>query len=384
MQGLKIFAWLLVSALMLIKSAWAEHNSSRVSEAQRLSVFSNWIDGLAAKQEISGTFLFARDGKVVFSKAVGKVHPDKEQQLTLESAFNLGSISKQFTAFAIMLLKQQGKLSYDDRVQRIFADFPYPEIRVRHLLNHTSGLIDYEELTDSYWQKQAFTNLDMLQLFVRYKPELEFSSGSRFEYSNTGYVLLAAIVEKLSGLSLEEFSSKYMFQPLNMQHTRIFTILSEDKMVPNRVYGQHKDQLNDLYHIEGVTGDGAVYSSVLDLLKWHQALRTNRLLPKSEKQQAFSPTTLDDGSLVAHGFGWFIGEKHTSKVTHDGGWLGFRNLLSRNGKNDELLIFLTNNDYGAKYRDIRDHFMGAVDADLVFLDDGFKLCAIQGQKKTCQ
>jgi len=353
------------------------------NEQQKLADFDQWIDRLDVKKEISGTFLYARNGKVLYSKAVGKLHPHKNTPITIDSSFNLASVSKQFTAFGIMLLKYQGKLKYDDNVKNILKEFPYSTITVRQLLNHTSGIVDYEDLSDIYWDQQAFTNQDMLNLFSVHKPKLDFVPDTKFEYSNTGYVVLAAIIERLSNQSLEDFSYQNIFRPLNMSNSRVFTILSKQTEFPSRVFGQDNDELLDLYKIEGVTGDGAVYSTVGDLLKWHKGLLNNTLLPESEKLEAFRRTTLADGSTYNYNFGWFVDSKSPHNMTHDGGWVGFRTFLTRNDKDDELLVFLTNNLYGVKFRELRKKFYSAVDADIVYAADGFIICGKNSTSSEC-
>jgi len=353
------------------------------SEQQRLAEFDQWIDSLDVEKEISGTFLYARNGKVLYSKAVGKLHPHKNTPITIDSSFNLASVSKQFTAFGIMLLKYQGKLKYDDNVQNILKEFPYPNITVRQLLNHTSGLIDYEELSDIYWDKQAFTNQDMLNLFSIHKPKLDFAPNTKFEYSNTGYVILAAIIERLSNQSLEDFSYQNIFQPLNMSNSRVFNILSKQTEFPSRVFGQDKGELLDLYKIEGVTGDGSVYSTVGDLLKWHRALLNNTLLPESEKQEALRHSSLVDGSTYNYNFGWIVDSKSSHKMTHDGGWVGFRTFLTRNDKDDEILVFLTNNLYGVQFQELLKRFYSSVDADIVYATGDFTLCGKNSTSSKC-
>jgi CubicO group peptidase (beta-lactamase class C family) len=380
-----IFFGLLLINSNAISSSLTEGNIpvTEKSEQQRLADFDQWIDRLDAKKEISGTFLYARNGKVLYSKAVGKVHPHKNTPITIDSSFNLASVSKQFTAFGIMLLKYQGKLKYDDHVQNILKEFPYPNITVRQLLNHTSGITDYEALSDAYWDKQAFTNQDMLNLFSIHKPKLDFAPNTHFEYSNTGYVVLAAIIERLSKQSMEDFSYQNIFKPLNMSNSRVFTILSKQIDFPSRVFGQYNDELLDLYKIEGVTGDGAVYSTVGDLLKWHKALLNNTLLPESEKREAFKHTPLVDGSSYDYNFGWFVDSKSPHKMAHSGSWVGFITFLTRNEKDDALLIFLTNNLYGVKYRELHQRFYSSVDADIIYATDDFTVCEKNSTSAKC-
>jgi CubicO group peptidase (beta-lactamase class C family) len=364
-----------VSSSAALYSLTKQNNQELVkTEQQKLADFDQWVDKLAANNEVSGSFLYARKGKILYSKAVGKIHPHKSRLITIDSSFNLASISKQFTAFGIMLLKYQGKLAYDEKVQNILNEFPYPNITVRQLLNHTSGVTDYEDLSDTYWNKQAFTNQDMLNLFSIHKPKLDFAPDTQFEYSNTGYVLLAAIIERLSNQSLEDYLYLNVFRPLNMKNSRVFTILSENTEFPARVFGQDNHELLDLYKIEGVTGDGAVYSTVGDLLKWHKALLNNTLLPEAEKREAFKHTSLIDGSSYNYNFGWIMSSKAPHKMTHDGSWVGFKTFLTRNNKDDELLVFLTNNIYGVRYQELLKRFYSSVDADIVYATGDFTLC----------
>lgn len=367
----------LAMVLLLLNTQTAVADKEVVSthtEQRKLQDFGLWLEQLHSGNEVSGTFLFARNGNVVFSKTLGNVHPEQPGSLKHDSSFNIGSVSKSFAAMAIMLLKQRSKLHYDDRVQQHLSTFPYPGITIRHLLTHSSGMVDYEELTDEFWSELAFSNQDMLKLFADHKPALEFAPGTRFEYSNTGYVVLAALVEAITKQSLEAFSKAQIFEPLAMKNTRIFTVMSQDLTFPNRVFGQRGNNLFDLYHIEGVTGDGGVYSTTLDLLKWHNALVSNALLPKSELEEAFKPFELTEGSEINYGFGWIVSSKHPGMAMHDGSWLGFRAFLSRNEKRDELMIFLTNNTEGVGFSRLRNRFLSSVDTELIFTKGDFSIC----------
>ncbi len=211
---------------------------SEVNSNNKLKALAQWIDEKGKNGQLSGTFLFARKGEVLLKKAVGKVQPDHDMSIALDSSFNLASVSKQFTAMAVMLLSYQGKLDYDASVKNYLAEFPYPKITVRHLLNHTSGLADYMELAEEHWNNKTFTNQDMLDLFSEHRPALAFVSGSKFEYSNTGYVTLSAIVERVSKMSFAYYLKKYVFQPLNMDHTSVVNLLSEPNLLPLECMGK--------------------------------------------------------------------------------------------------------------------------------------------------
>lgn len=329
----------------------------------KLETLEKWLDKEGEKGRLSGTFLFARKGQVLLSKAVGKVHPDQTQLIRQDSSFNLGSVSKQFTGMAVMLLNHQGKLNYDVGVQHYLPEFPYPNITVRHLLNHTSGLADYMDLAEEHWDESLFTNQDMLNLFNKHKPALLFQPGSKFDYSNTGYVTLSAIIERVSNMSFAQYLDKYIFEPLHMKNTKVVNLLSEPNILPTRVYGQNQDGLDDLIYLDGVSGDGAVYSSTGDLLKWHYGLRNNVLLPKVKQQEGFAPAVLNDGSLFHYGFGWFIDRSSPHIVAHSGGWVGFISYIARNTKSDEVVIFLTNKVGGVEFEKLQKQFFSALDAD---------------------
>ncbi len=338
-------------------------NTPIVNASVKLQALEQWIDEQGKSGQLSGTFLFAKKGNVLLKKAVGKVHPDQDKAIVLDSSFNIGSVSKQFTGMAVMLLSYQGKLDYDASVQQYLPEFPYANITVRHLLNHTSGLADYMDLAEEHWNNTIFTNQDMLNLFVKYQPSLEFVPGSKFAYSNSGYVTLSAVIERVSKMSFAHYLDKHIFQPLNMKHTKVVNLLSEPNLLPSRVYGQNSDGLDDLVYLDGVSGDGAVYSSIDDLLKWHYGLLNNKLLPKELQQASITPTTLNDGSLFHYGFGWFIDRKSPFIVAHSGGWVGFISYIARNTKSDEIIVFLTNKVGGVEFEDLQKRIFSAIDAN---------------------
>jgi CubicO group peptidase (beta-lactamase class C family) len=340
---------------------------STLDEKEKLKLLESQIEELSKNGQLSGSFLFARKGEILLEKIVGKLHPNKEDLISSNSPFNLASVSKQFTAMAIMQLHHKGKLKYDQKVKYYIPQFPYKNITIRHLLNHTSGMIDYEELTDKYWDKRDFTNQDMMMLYTVHHPKLEFTPGDQFEYSNTGYVVLAQLVETISEQSLEDYSAQHIFEPLGMSNTRIFTVLSRRNEFKSRVYGQHENEIFDLYHLEGITGDGSVYSTTNDLLKWHNGLLNNKLIPASLTKEAFSPTVLNDGSLSYYGFGWSIDEDSPAIVAHSGSWVGFTTYIIRNREKDEVLIFLTNNTGGISFKELRELVYSALDTKLSYI-----------------
>jgi len=356
---IKIFSSFFICILLsgCVKSI--EKVSENAPYSDRLSSFDKWITTLDKDQDISASLLFFKGGKKIYQRAAGKVHPLKGEQLHTDSSFNLASVSKQFTAMGIMLLEHQSKLRFDVEVKNYIPNFPYSGITVRHLLHHTSGLVDYMELADEYWQEdEMFTNKDMLIMYQQYKPDLLFMPGEKFEYSNTGYVMLSIIIEHITQQSFEDFIQDNIFNPLNMTHSRVINLLSNPNSLSSRVYGQDDGELNDLINLDGATGDGAVYSSTSDLIHWHKALIEYKLIPKEKQLQAFQPAKLNDGSLSYYGFGWLLNkEKPAIKMWHTGGWVGFRTVIWRDVSTDSVFIILSSDSGGVEFSELYKEFV---------------------------
>jgi CubicO group peptidase (beta-lactamase class C family) len=325
------------------------------------SIFST----LHREEKFFGNVLIAENGKVLYQKSFGKANMATNADLNSESMFELASVSKQFTAMAIMLLKQQGKLNYDDSLRKFFPSLPYQHITVRQLLHHTSGLPDYVELFMKNWDSTKIaTNKDIISLLSEKKPPVLFAPGEKWEYSNTGYAILASIIEKVSGMEYGAYLSKYIFKPLGMSRTRVYRRRYEKKEIPNYAYGYVYDTKNKkfvlpddypetaamVYSLDGIVGDGCVNSTTTDLLKWDRALYTDKLLPPEQLQDAFKPGILNNGKETTYGFGWGLGEmKGIGKVTsHTGGWPGYNTLIERHLDSGKTIIILRNYEWPAQ------------------------------------
>lgn len=315
------------------------------SEAKALRVDS-FFQEMHKKRGFNGVVLVGWYGHVLYEKTFGYADFGKKDTLTLNTAFQLASVSKQFTAMAVMLLKHRGKLKYDDNVKKFFPNFPYEGITVRQLLTHRSGLPNYTYFSDKHWdRKVTITNADVLNLMIEYKPEPYYSPDTRFDYSNTGYCLLASIVEKVSGVAFEDFVQKEIFKPLGMNHSMVYN-RAKKHPIPNAATGylSRNRKAEDSY-LNGVVGDKGVYSTALDLYRWDQSLYTEKLVKKSDLEEAFSPGNKDLlGKDYNYGFGWRI---HTPKegdpyVFHGGWWHGFNSYLMRNRKDHSTIIILSN------------------------------------------
>lgn len=292
----------------------------------------------------NGTVLIGEKGKTLYKKAFGiaGVH---QAALNTASAFNLASVSKQFFAMMVIMLKEEGKLRYDDAVQLHLPSFPYPGITIRHLLNHISGLPEYFDVAERYRSLlDTLTNQSMLALLAEKKPALLFVPGERFEYCNTNYTTLASLVEKLSGMPVAQFFEKRIVRPLQLQNTFIYNITM--KTYPaSRVFGFHyangKPVSDDLVWLDGIVGDGNIYSSAEDLYKWDQALYTEKLVKKASFEEAITPGKLNNGTATQYGFGWFIA-KPGQEVDHTGGWVAFGTYIDRLIGSNQTFILLDN------------------------------------------
>lgn len=311
----------------------------------------------AADNRMSAVVLIAEKGKTSYEKAFGYRSFADPTPLQKTDVFELASVSKQFTAMVIMMLHEKGLLQYDDLVEK-YLDIPYKSITLRHLLTHTSGLPDYQEIMDTYWDKSKVAgNTDILAYLNRYAPPKLFEPGEKYTYSNTGYVLLASIAEKVSGRDFIEFCQTEIFRKLGMKHTAIRT-LAEKTAVRNfaigHIYVKEKDSYvrADSFPSSDYTiwlgnrkGPGRISSTARDLLKWDQALYTEKLVKQSTLAEAFKPMTLKNGTISNYGFGWIPVTNDPSGliVWHNGDNPGYKTEIMRFIGKQKTLIILCNN-----------------------------------------
>src|SRR4026208_122954 len=324
--------------------------------------FSSAQDGqvdslIAAQKDFSGVILIAENGKPVYHKAFG--YREFELQIPLQTSdiFELASVSKQFTAMIIMMLKEKGKLNYDDSVSK-YLDIPYKGMTIRNLLTHTSGLPDYQDIMDKYWDKSKVAgNSDCIEYLNKYAPPKHFAPGEKYEYSNTGYMLLGSIAEKASGKDFIDLCRNWIFRKLKMKSTDIRT-LEEKKATKNFAIGHiYVDERNkwvraDSFPSSNYTiwlgnrkGPGRISSTAADLLKWDEALYTNKLVKQSTLDDAFSPMKLNDGSLSNYGFGWSLRTDSVlgKVVSHNGDNPGYKTQIIRYIDKKKTIIVLNNN-----------------------------------------
>jgi CubicO group peptidase (beta-lactamase class C family) len=311
----------------------------------------------------NGNILVAKGGNIIYQQSLGYADFNSKRLLNDSSVFELASVSKQFTAMAIMILKEKKQLSYDDKVKKYFPGFPYDNITIRHLLTHTSGLPSYEDQFEKKWDhKKIAFNKDVLDMLQQQKDTLLFTPGSKWEYSNTGYAVLAAIIEKAGGMSYNSFMSKNIFQPLGMTHTYIYNSRRSTGKIPANyalgfVYADSlkryilPDSLSKfdmVYYLDGIVGDGCVNSTTGDLLKWDRALYANKLVSQSSLDEMLSPLVQMSprDSTNFYGFGVEVQTRSPKGkvISHDGGWPGYSTLVVRRVDIDETIIVLSNNE----------------------------------------
>ena len=315
------------------------------------SAEARYIDSVFSKLYKQGSFngavLVAEKGRVFYRKVYGVNDQVKKDELELNSAFQLASVSKMFTALAIMQLKEKGKLSYDHDIRYFLPEFPYNGITLRDLLTHQSGLPNYMAISDKYWdQSVPLTNQDMYELFVKYKPRLFFKPGSRFNYSNTNYAFLALVVEKLSHMPFNEYVEKNIFAPAGMVNSFVFHPAKGHK---NEVTGYSRlrrgySKIPEDY-LNGVWGDKGIYATVEDMYRFDMALKYNILVKSESIEEAFTPFAPQNKKHPTkfYGFGWRIKYLEEQKIVyHFGWWRGFKTGYLKNMSRDVTLIILNN------------------------------------------
>ena len=319
----------------------------RIINASGIQRIDSLISAYKQNGRFNGNILVALNGFNVYQTSAGYADPLNKIPARPETIYQLASVSKQFTAAAIMILKADGKLDFDDLLIRHIPELPYPEVTIRQLLHHTGGLPNYMYLTDRYWKSDLPPdNEDVVELMAKYRLPAFFKPGSRYDYSNTGYMLLATVVQRVSGMSLNAFLQLRIFGPLGMTSTYVFS--TADSLVSRRQadgfratrhgYSRITDTRNN-----GPVGDKGVCSSVGDMFKWDCALYTDSPISQELIQEAFTPVETTGGKEVQYGYGFrirYAGE--TRVIYHNGLWEGARTNFMRYPDHRNTIIVLNN------------------------------------------
>lgn len=310
---------------------------------------SDIIDGFYKKywkkNKVSGSFLVAKNGKIIFEKYAGYANYEKKDTLGQDTPIHLASVSKVLTATATMELVHAGKIKLDQKVNTILKTFPYKEITVRMLLNHRSGLTNYAYYFDDRekWNhSKLLTNQDILDLFVKYDADLDFKTDNKFAYCNTNYAMLALIIEKVTGMNYAMAMQKIIFEPLGMRHTFVIDFENEIDKVSQSYKGNYKKY--ELNHLDQVYGDKNIYSTARDLLKFDLATSSPDYLTPELVEEIYKGYSYERRGTRNYGLGirmleWEDGEK---LFYHNGWWHGNTSSYVKLKKEDVVIIALAN------------------------------------------
>ncbi len=333
-----------------VDSLFIDMNKAMV--AQRTQQADKVFTGLS-RNGLNGVVLYAEQGELVYEEAFGwrdlnKRHKDS---IRIDDAFQLSSDSKMFTAEAVMLLKADGKLDYDDDIRKYIPEIPYEGVTIRHLLTHCSGLPRYDSMADEFWpdRKKPFSNEALIAMLAEKTPDPYGTPGGGYFYNNINYALLASVVERASGQHFEDFMRERIFEPCGMTHSYIYSMRDDTAVslyMPVEVHG------HDVYrsgpvkaqndYLNGVMGDKIMFSTVEDLYKYNQALDQALLLPDSLQREAFMPGSPKWKNDENYGFGWRMSKEHPNAYFHFGWWKGYRSLIVRDVAHRRFLAILTN------------------------------------------
>ena len=304
------------------------------------------------RHDFHGSLLVAKNGKIVYNNQVGYADFKNKELLNEASVFQLASVSKQFTATAIMLLYERNQIKLTDTVNKYFPNFPYEHVTITNLLNHTAGLPKYFWVAEHEWeQEKAPTNSEMMTLLASSDVLRFFKPGRNFDYSNTGYIVLASIVEKISGTSFNDFVKKNIFDPLNMKDSFIYSFendnVRDNQLDGYRLYrGWRHLKINNTVN-DAIVGDKNVYTTSEDLFKWTLGLNNGKLLSKESLDLMYAKGETVYGRKVPYGFGFRIDTKDQNTIYHHGKWNGFSTGLTQYQEDDLVVIVLEHTSYNA-------------------------------------
>ena len=326
-----------------------DYNLAKIIHRQKIRSIDSFLQAHHKRFNFQGNVLVAYKGDKIYEGSFGCSNPRKNDSLEKDAVFQLASVSKQFTAVAALKAIEKGLFQYQDSVTRFFPNFPYEGVTVRMLLNHTAGLPNYMWLLEHYWQGERIPdNTDVMRLLAKHKLNLHFRPGTRFGYSNTGYVVLASIIEKASGMRFNQYMQQEIFKPLEMDKSFVKSAAypAEDKEhLDGYKYWGHRYRKVPATVNDGAVGDKGIYSTIEDLYKWDQALYENKLVSAQTMKKAYEPLKLKNGNTYPYGYGFRLKEVDGEKVAyHYGKWNGFRTGIIRYIEDTSTIIILGHTD----------------------------------------
>ena len=304
------------------------------------------------RHDFHGSILVAKKGKLIYQNQIGTADFRRKKLLNKESVYQLASVSKQFTAAAILILKEQNKLKLTDTITQYFPNFPFKNITIKHLLNHTSGLPKYFWVAEHEWKKQnAPNNTEMMKLLETSVASKFFNPGRNFDYSNTGYFVLASIIEKIAGVSYSDFIKTTIFDPLQMKNSFVYSFkndpIKRNQLAGYRLYrGWRHIKINGTVN-DAIVGDKNIYATDEDLFRWINGLTNEKIISKESLEMMYTKGETIYGRKVPYGLGFRIDTKNDEKVIyHFGKWNGFSTGITLY-QDDLVVIILEHTSYRA-------------------------------------
>ncbi|HLT88777.1 MAG TPA: serine hydrolase [Sphingobacterium sp.] len=320
-----------------------------------------FMQNLHRKSAFNGNVLIAKKGKIIYQNTFGWADYLHKDSLKITSKFELASVSKPLTALGLLKLVEEEKLRLDQTVNDFFPDFPYPDITIQMLLSHRSGLPNYIYFSEEAWKDRtkAMSNMDAMDLLIEHKPMRYGAPDGRFHYNNSNFMVLASIIEKVTGQDFAVYMKESVFNPAGMKNTAVLSKAVYDK-IPTDVIGHDRVWRRSVVqnYLDGPVGDKGIYSTVQDLFLLDIALKEGRIIGEAMLDSAYVPRSDARRSLFSYGYGWrTFSPEEAQIVYHTGWWHGFRNLYVRDLTNDITIVLLSN----------------MVNGSLVKLDDLYKI-----------
>jgi len=318
---------------------------SIIEKNQLANACKNWYDSILRNSSFNGGFLIAKSGNIIYERYQGNEPIDSNNAVNAETPFHIASVSKTFTAMAVLKLKEAGQLQLNDLYSKYFPAFDFPGVTIQTLLNHRSGIPNYQYFMEKLkWPDSVMLqNQDVLDNLILNKSSIEDigMANRHFSYCNTNYVLLALLIEKVSGLSYPAYLQQTFFDPLQMKNSFVYTKTNSDKATAN--YDWRGEIIPNNY-LDEVYGDKNIYSTPRDLLIWHRALNSNLLFSNSSLQEAYAPYSKEKLGLKNYGLGWRMNEYPNGKkvIFHNGWWHGNNAVFIRMLDEDATIIVLGN------------------------------------------
>lgn len=305
-----------------------------------------FMQRLHSRSGFNGNVLIAKKGKIIYQNSFGWADYLYRDSLNINSQFELASVSKPFTATAILMLVEQGKIDLNQTINEFIPDFPYEGITIQQLLTHRSGLPNYIYFIDSIWKDKTkgLTNKEVIDLLIEKKPARYNTPGSRFLYNNSNYMVLAAIIEVVSKQTFTVFMQENLFRPFGLKNTAVYSKADYEE-IPTDVVGHDKVFRRSVVQnfLDGPVGDKGIYSTVGDLFLFDRALSEGRIIGKELLDSAYQGYSEPVRGVFNYGYGWRLYKDGDHTVAyHTGWWHGFKNLYVRDLKNDITIVLLSN------------------------------------------